>query len=324
MTDTGLTAAGRVDRLEPPAGDDTLDVVVDTDAYNEVDDQFAIAHALRSAHSVEALYAAPFDNQRSEGPADGMARSYEEIERVLERMGEAESGPPVFRGSKRFIDHTEDTVDSPAVEDLVERAHAEREGPLYVVAIGAATNVASALVADPSIASEVVVVWLGGTPHDWHSASEFNLSQDVPAARVLFDSGVPLVHVPTVNVSEHVRTTVPELRTLFGDAGTDRGEDGETGIGPFLVDRVANYESASGRAWSKVIWDLAATAVLVTPGAVETVRVPSPTLTDAETWSHDAARHDVRVVRRVDRDAVFADLADRLQRRPPADAVDST
>lgn len=313
MTDTGLTPAERVDRLEPPAGDDTVDLVVDTDAYNEVDDQFAIAHALRSEHTVEALYAAPFDNQRSEGPADGMAQSYEEIERVLERMGlEPDgSGPPVFRGSKRFMDHAEDPVDSPAVEDLIERAHADRDGPLYVVAIGAATNVASALAADPSIAAEIVVVWLGGTPHDWHAASEFNLSQDIPAARVLLDSGVPLVHVPTVNVAEHVRTTVPELRTLFGgeDGGSAGGEDG---IGSFLVDRVAGYEGASGRAWSKVIWDLAATAVLATPDVVETVRVPSPVLTDEETWSHDAARHDVRVVRRVDRDAVFADLADRL------------
>jgi len=311
MTDAGLTPTERVERLEPLAGDDTVDLVLDTDAYNEVDDQFAIAHALRSAHTVEALYAAPFDNQRSEGPADGMAQSYDEIERVLDRMGESESGPPVFRGSKRFMDHEGDSVDSPAVEDLIERAHVEREGPLYVVAIGAATNVASALVADPSVAREVVVVWLGGTPHDWHSATEFNLSQDVPAARVLFDSGVPLVHVPTVNVSEHVRTTVPELRALFGDEHTSGGDDG-TGIGPFLVDRVASYEGASGHAWSKVIWDLAATAVLVTSDALETVRVPSPILTDGETWSHDDARHDVRVVRGVDRDAVFADLADRL------------
>jgi hypothetical protein len=314
MTDTELSPGTRVERLALPAADDAVDLVLDTDAYNEVDDQFAIAHALRSEHTVEALYAAPFDNQRSDGPADGMAQSYEEIERVLDRMG-VESGksrPPVYRGAKRFMDHAEDAVESPAVSDLIERAHATRDGPLYVVAIGAATNVASAIAADPSIVSEIVVVWLGGTPHGWHTASEFNLSQDVPAARVLFDSGVPLVHVPTVNVAEHVRTTVPELRELFGgsdDGGGVAATDGHDGIGPFLVDRVANYEGAAGRAWSKVIWDLAATAVLATPGAVETVRIPSPVLTDEETWSRDDARHDVGVVRRVDRDAVFADLA---------------
>mgnify|MGYP000498303785 CR=1 FL=1 len=202
MTDTELSPATRVERLELPTADGSVDLVLDTDTYNEVDDQFAIAHALRSDHTVEALYAAPFHNQRSEGSGDGMAQSYDEIERVLDRMGESR---PVFRGAKRYMDHAEDAVESPAVDDLIERAHADRDGPLYVVSIGAATNVASAIAADASIVEEIVVVWLGGTPHEWHSASEFNLSQDVPAARVLFDSGVPLVQVPTVNVTSRNR-----------------------------------------------------------------------------------------------------------------------
>lgn len=310
MTPGDLSAAERVRRLALPGTAGSVDLALDTDAYNEVDDQFAVAHALRSEHTVEALYAAPFHNNRSDGPADGMAKSYEEIGRVLDRLGESR---PVFRGAERYMDGVDDPVESPAVADLLERAHADRDGPLYVVAIGAATNVASAIATDPSIREEVVVVWLGGTPHGWHTAAEFNLSQDVPAARVLFDSGVPLVHVPTVNVAEHVRTTLPELRALFGDAnGADGGEgdDGAGGIGQFLVDRVAGYEGAGERAWSKVIWDLAATAVLATPGAVESVRVPSPMLTDGETWSHDAARHDVKVVRGLDRDAVFRDLVE--------------
>ena len=310
MTPGDLSAAERVRRLALPGTAGSVDLALDTDAYNEVDDQFAVAHALRSEHTVEALYAAPFHNNRSDGPADGMAKSYEEIGRVLDRLGESR---PVFRGAERYMDGVDDPVESPAVADLLERAHADRDGPLYVVAIGAATNVASAIATDPSIREEVVVVWLGGTPHGWHTAAEFNLSQDIPAARVLFDSGVPLVHVPTVNVAEHVRTTLPELRALFGDAnGADGGEgdDGAGGIGQFLVDRVAGYEGAGERAWSKVIWDLAATAVLATPGAVESVRVPSPMLTDGETWSHDAARHDVRVVRGLDRDAVFRDLVE--------------
>jgi len=310
VTPGDLSAAERVRRLALPGTAGSVDLALDTDAYNEVDDQFAVAHALRSEHTVEALYAAPFHNNRSDGPADGMAKSYEEIGRVLDRLGESR---PVFRGAERYMDGVDDPVESPAVADLLERAHADRDGPLYVVAIGAATNVASAIATDPSIREEVVVVWLGGTPHGWHTAAEFNLSQDVPAARVLFDSGVPLVHVPTVNVAEHVRTTLPELRALFGDAnGADGGEgdDGAGGIGQFLVDRVAGYEGAGERAWSKVIWDLAATAVLATPGAVESVRVPSPMLTDGETWSHDAARHDVRVVRGLDRDAVFRDLVE--------------
>lgn len=297
MTDS--PDASRAQRDPPPLLREETSIVLDTDAYNEVDDQFAIAHAIRSDHDVEALYAAPFDNDRSEGPADGMEQSYEEIGRILDELGESR---PVFRGAGSFMDAPDDYVDSAAVFDLIDRAREPREDPLYVVAIGAATNVASAVAADASIADEIAVIWLGGTPHDWHTAAEFNLSQDVAAARMLFDSGVPLVHVPTVNVAEHLRTTLSELRELLGDDG----------IGSFLYDRVADYEHAGEGVWSKVIWDLAATAVLATPDAVETSVVHSPILTDGETWSHDPDRHVVRVVRRIDRDAVFRDFAERV------------
>ncbi len=41
-------------------------MVLDTDAYNEIDDQFALAHILLSPDRVqlEAIYAAPFHNSR--------------------------------------------------------------------------------------------------------------------------------------------------------------------------------------------------------------------------------------------------------------------
>lgn len=78
--------------------------VLDTDTFNEVDDQFALAHLLLSSTSVnlEAVYAAPFFNTRSTGPADGMEKSYEEIHRVLKLVG-GEARPPVFRGSTAYL-----------------------------------------------------------------------------------------------------------------------------------------------------------------------------------------------------------------------------
>ena len=56
-------------------------MVLDTDTYNEIDDQFALVYALLSPErlNVEAIYAAPFHNKRSQGPEDGMHRSYDEI-----------------------------------------------------------------------------------------------------------------------------------------------------------------------------------------------------------------------------------------------------
>ncbi|MEI9999840.1 MAG: hypothetical protein WDO13_12125 [Verrucomicrobiota bacterium] len=117
-------------------------VVLDTDTYNEVDDQFALAHLLMSPEriSLEAVYAAPFfnppSNTRSTSPADGMEKSYEEILRVLELVPTAQP-PKVFRGSTHFIPEAGRPVESPAAVDLIQRAMAVPGEILYVLAIAA-------------------------------------------------------------------------------------------------------------------------------------------------------------------------------------------
>ena len=75
--------ANRITKLVPPEG--KVRMVLDTDTYNGIDDQFAVVYALLSKEKldVEALYAAPFSNTRSDGPEDGMEKSYEEILRLL-------------------------------------------------------------------------------------------------------------------------------------------------------------------------------------------------------------------------------------------------
>ena len=67
-----------------------IDVVLDTDAYNEIDDQFAISYLLKSKERfhVRAICAAPFLNKRSESAKDGMEKSYKEIFKLLSLMGE--------------------------------------------------------------------------------------------------------------------------------------------------------------------------------------------------------------------------------------------
>ena len=62
----------RIKNLRVPEG--TIDAVLDTDAYNEIDDRFAICYMLKSFDKIntKAIYAAPFFNSRSSNPKDGM------------------------------------------------------------------------------------------------------------------------------------------------------------------------------------------------------------------------------------------------------------
>ena len=304
---------GTPDRLLAIPGPGRVRVVLDTDTFNELDDQYALAYSLLSPErmAVEAIYAAPFVNDRSRSAAEGMEKSYEEIQRLLNFFPHVDRRI-ALRGSGRFFERKNRPVDSPAARDLIERALKPGDGPLYVLTIGCPVNVSSAILMEPKIKETIVVVWLGGTPSYWPSASEFNLRQDVIASQVLFDSGVALVQVPTKNVSEHLRTTVPEL---------DRHLRGRSRIGDYLYGQFLQYfaerlKQGQGQdfPWSKVIWDISAVAWLKNPEWVPSQIVPSPVLTDDMHWQSATGRHNIRVANNVDRDAIFNDLFSRLSR----------
>jgi inosine-uridine nucleoside N-ribohydrolase len=222
-------------------------MVLDTDTYNEIDDQFAVVYALLSPEhvNVQALYAAPFFNARSDGPADGMEKSYHEILRLLDKLDVPSDGF-VYRGSPGYLADYDTPHRSDAALDLVQRATDASDAPLYVVAIGAITNIASAILIEPAIIENIVVVWLGGNALHWPSNREFNLMQDPLASQLMFDCGVPFVHVPCRGVTTHLMTTVAEV---------ERYVQGRGAIGDYLTEIFKGYHD-DHYAWSKVVWDI--------------------------------------------------------------------
>lgn len=297
-----LEESFRLKQLEAPTG--KVRMVLDTDTYNEVDDQFALAYAFLSNDRIEldAVYAAPFHNNRSEGPADGMEKSYQEILRLLEMLGKTPAGF-AFRGSDRYLENSSTPVRSEAALDLVKKAReASPSNPLYVVPIGCITNIASAILIDPSIIENIVVVWLGGNDLNWPHQREFNLMQDVAAAQVVFNSGVPMVVMPCRPVVSHFHTTLPELKHYLA---------GKNKLSDYLYNIVAEY-SEGKEAYSKVIWDVTAVGWLVNPRWFTTNLVHSPVLTDQVTYSTDHSRHFIRMAADLNRDALFSDLFKKL------------
>jgi purine nucleosidase len=298
-----LTEAERVRLLEPPTG--PVRAVIDTDAANEVDDQFALAYAalLRERLALEAVYAAPFEHV-GVGPVEGMWRSHAEVLRVLDALGEDALAAQVRTGSQAWLPAPAEPVPSPAAEDLVDRARRGRGragGPLYVIALAAPTTVASALLSAPDIATDVVVVWLGGNGTWWSPAAQSNLVQDRHASRVLLDSGVPLVHVPCRQVTEKLATTVEEVQRRVRGRGR---------IGDLLADLFTSSQPPGRR--SRPLWDVGAVAWAAAPHRCPSALVPSPVLADGPSWASAPGRHLVREVRDVDADAVLEDLFARL------------
>lgn len=294
----------RLRMLAPRPG--RLRAVLDTDTYNEIDDQFALVQAMLSPDRIalEAIYAAPFHNRRSTSPEDGMEKSYEEILRLLDRMGRSPAGF-VFRGVRDYVGPGRQAREAEAVDDLIARARAgSPDDPLHIVAIAAISNVASALLKAPDIADRVIIVWLGGHALEWPDTREFNLRQDVGGAQVVFDSGAPLVLVPCKGVTSHLLTTVPEIERHVEPHGE---------IGGFLAGRFKGY-SDDHFGWSKEIWDMAPVAWLIDPDWVPTVIVPTPILTDQVTWSVDRNRPPMRYATIVKRDPILKDFFFKLKR----------
>ncbi|MHC4168271.1 MAG: nucleoside hydrolase [Planctomycetota bacterium] len=297
-----ISPGQRIKMLEPPRNR-PVRMVLDTDTFNEIDDQFALVYSLISPElDVRAVYAAPFRNNRSKGPKDGMEKSYEEILRILDKLDRSAEGF-AFKGSTRYLTNLKEPERSPAALDLIRRAKkSSPDDPLYVVPVGAITNVSNAILIDPSIITNIVVVWLGGNGHNWPHQREFNFGQDLNASRIIFDSGVPFVQCPCRPVVTHFTTTVPEMERYVGGRGP---------IGDYLLEIFKAYRK-DHFGWSKVLWDMTAVAWVINDSWLPSNLVHSPIVTDNHTLSFDNSRHMIRTVYYVNRDPIFRDFFKKL------------
>ena len=284
-----------------------IDVVLDTDAYNEIDDQFAISYLLKSKEKLntQAIYAAPFFNSNSESPKDGMEKSYDEIFKLLSLLDEKVD---VFKGSEKYLDNENTPVISYAAQDLAERVkNYSPQNPLYVVAIGAITNIASAILLKPEVAQNSVVIWLGGHALHYHHTKEFNMYQDVAAARVVMQSGVPFVQLPCMGVVSNFTVSKPELEFWL---------KGKNPLADYLAENTLKQTDsyAKGTAWTRVIWDVTAVAWLLNDSErfMESRIIPTPIPTYDNLYATNFNSYPMRYVYNIKRDALMTDLFRKL------------
>jgi purine nucleosidase len=279
----------------PPAG--PLRVVIDADAANEVDDQWAIALALGFPERlrIEGFVAAHYGLR---GGAKGVQKSYDMLLRELDAAGMA-GRYPVRKGSDPLA-YRDRVPESEGVDFIIERAKAATPAaPLWVVALGPATDAAAAVLKDPSIADRVVVLWHGRT--EWPKRCwNFNAYNDAKAAQVLFDTPVRFVLFDT---GEGLTMPMDESERRVGAAGP---------LGQFLHD--IRKPSAYARRADKGMFDLGDIAALVDPRTVTAEVADAPTV--GHDLGYDFTKPNGKLVRihKIDRDATFALLDEALKR----------
>ena len=80
--------------------------------------------------------------------------------------------------------------------ELMAKVLQESETPVALVPTGPLTNIAALLLAHPELKEKIKVISLmgGGITHgNWTPAAEFNILVDPEAAKIVFESGVPIV-----------------------------------------------------------------------------------------------------------------------------------
>ena len=232
-----------------------------------------------------------------------MEKSYNEILKILTLMKREDMKEKTYKGSRSFLSDEKTPVVSEAAEYIVSEARKHTpENPLYVVAIGAITNVASAILLDPAAMREnTVIVWLGGTAHSYPDTLEFNMKQDVAAARVVFSCGAPIVQLPCQGVVSEFITNGPELEYWL---------KGKNPLADYLAQNTIDNFEVKGTAWRKVIWDVTAVAWLLNDGSkfMKSYLIKAPLPEYDNKYAFNAHAPEIRYVYRIRSADLFTDL----------------
>ena len=275
-------------------------IILDTDAYNEIDDPFAVAYVLRAKDifDIRGITAAPYrgGDHAVDSPAEGAALCYKEILKIKRILGAGDV--PAYTGASRFMIGEKDAVRSDAASAIIlEAKQCARKGErLTVIAIGALTNAASALVIEPMLADIIDIVWLGG---DLHEASEFNMDGDRYAAKVVFDSKVPFTQIPCAGVVDKHYVPCSWLVDNLSRCGA---------IGEYLTGLVKWADMDR-----RIIWDIAAVGVFAAPKAYVFETTERPTIyIDKDEYGPKRAGIAMRRAVSIDKDIIYRDLFPRL------------
>jgi purine nucleosidase len=287
-------------------------VVLTTDCGADMDDQWALAHlvlarefdvrAIVTTHTGKhPILAAP--------AAESSARIARE---VLDQM-KVRVRPVVIPGSSVPLT-SRAPLRNPGVDRIIaESRNFAADHRLRVVVIGAATDTASALLADPSIANRIEIIAMGFK--GWaEGGDEFNIQNDPIAWQVILDSGVPVTVGDGTVTKRDLSLTSERAHAVLDPAG----EPGRYLAG-LLDDWLAKHRDVvvqvTGNAKVWPVWDEVTVGYML--GMAHAEQRPRPKLRPDLSFDHSPKTGVVTWVTTVDGDRLWKDLARRLQAPKP-------
>ena len=279
-----------------------INVILDTDAYNECDDQFAIAYMLRSQNvlNIEAITVAPFSHKSvNVSVSDGQDLSYKEINKICNWLN-FNTDQRVFKGSMGYLQNGY-SDDNEAVNKIIEIAL--KNDKTYILGIGAITNIALAIKKEPKIINKIEVIWLGGNEIGYKNNLEYNFKQDVEAVKVVFESKVKLTILPCRNIVSELRIDINTLKEYL---------ENKSELCNYLIERFYN-DGYHGIQESRVIWDIAVIAYMINKNWFEKKQISCPNVREDTSYETTNNRHNITFVTKLDRNKIYEDLFMKLE-----------
>ncbi|WP_429310468.1 nucleoside hydrolase [Paenibacillus mucilaginosus] len=280
-------------------------LIMNTDAKNEADDQYAIVHALLSPKiDNRGFIAAHFGDWLSQS---SMEDSYEEIAKILDLM-QIPDNHLIFKGAPRALADETTPIPSAGAELIIKEAMSNDPRPLFVTFLGPLTDMASALLMEPRIADRLTVIWIGGGAYP-AGEPEYNLWNDIHAANVVFKSKVPVWQVPK-NVYQRVMVSMAELEYRVKPHGE---------LGNYLFEQLVEFghtEAAintairTGECWC--LGDSPAVGLLLCDHEYRYDWLPAPEFTADMRYVHERNNRPIRVYKDVNSRFILEDFFIKL------------
>lgn len=289
-------------------------VLLDTDANNELDDQHAIAYMLFNSQifDVEGI---TVNRTYNGGTID---KQFEEAERVV-KLCASDSLVNIYKGANGTYDEIVTHIEEPnfdgseAVNFIIERARAQDDRKLVLVPVGKLTNVALALKKDPSIASNVRIVWLGT---NYPEPGEYNFKNDISAVKPILESDVEFEMVmvrygkPTgtaaVDASlKEIRRTMPGKGPQIPNPVTGRHGGSFTNFGDYSVSLFANFREDYA---TRPLFDMAAVAIVKNPDWADRVEIGAPEFSNGKWIDHPDNVRKIIIWENFDKEGIMKDF----------------
>lgn len=290
----------RIRKINSTEDNHKVNVILDTDIYNECDDQFALSYLLKSQDkfNIEAITVAPYHHDNNISILEGTNKSYDEIKKIANWLN-FNTENKVFKGATDYVVNGYNE-ENEAVDKMIEVAN--QNDKTYILAIGAITNLALAIKKEPKIIDKIEVVWLGGNSLLNTDNKEFNFKQDIQAVRNVFASKVKMTIIPCKNVASNLRTSIYELEHFL---------KGKSELCDYLCQRFFN-DGVHGIQERRVIWDISVIAYMINKDWFETQEISCPMIKDDTSYERTENNHKITMVNYLKVDEIYKDLFKKL------------